>query len=75
MYASEKAQLAGWPQTINIPEIHRRFRSPAWIVSEQQLAENVAGFAAFSEEKGWIYYPVKTNPLQRVLFFGEMTRV
>jgi hypothetical protein len=41
MNASERAQLVGWPQKINIPEICDRFGSPSWIVSEQQLAENV----------------------------------
>ena len=67
MNASEKAQLVGWPQKINIPEIRERFGSPAWIVSEQQLAENVAGYAAFTEDKSRIYYPVKTNPSLTVL--------
>ena len=67
MNASEKAQLAGWPQKINIPEIRERFGSPAWIVSEQQLSENVAGFAAFTEANSRICYPVKTNPSLTVL--------
>ena len=67
MKDSEKAQLAGWPKKINIPEIRDRFGSPAWIVSEQQLAENVAGYAAFTEDNSRIYYPVKTNPSLTVL--------
>ena len=67
MNASERAQLAGWPQKINIPEIRERFGSPAWIVSEQQIAKNVAGFAAFTEDISRICYPVKTNPSLTVL--------
>ena len=67
MNASERAQLASWPKKLNIPEIHRRFGSPAWIVSEQQLAENVAGYAAFTEDNSRICYPVKTNPSLTVL--------
>jgi len=67
MNASERAQLADWPQKINIPEIHHSFGSPAWIVSEQQIAENVAGFAAFTEDISRICYPVKTNPSLTVL--------
>ena len=67
MNVSDRAQLVSWPQKINIFEIQNQFGSPAWIVSEKQLAENVAGFAAFTEDKGRICYPVKTNPSLTVL--------
>jgi diaminopimelate decarboxylase len=67
MQQKEQAKLTGWPKKINIPVLHKQFGSPAWIVCEKQLAENVGGFAAFTEANSRIYYPVKTNPSLTIL--------
>lgn len=63
----EHARLAEWPARLDIPAIHREYGSPAWIVSEDCLKENVALFEIFTGHPGRIYYPVKTNPSLAVL--------
>jgi diaminopimelate decarboxylase len=64
---SEIAKLADWPKTININQIAEQFGSPAWIISENQLIDNVNAYAKFTEDKSRIFYPVKTNPSLTVL--------
>ena len=61
------AILANWPKTININQITEQFGSPAWIISENQLIDNVNAYAKFTGDKSRIFYPVKTNPSLTVL--------
>ena len=61
------ARLANWPKTININQITEQFGSPAWIISENQLIDNVNAYAKFTGDKSRIFYPVKTNPSLTVL--------
>jgi diaminopimelate decarboxylase len=63
----KKANLTDWPKTLDIPYINDLFGSPAWIISEKQLIENVNAYSKFTEDNGRIFYPVKTNPSLTVL--------
>ncbi len=67
MSGHQKATLAEWPKKIAIKEIHKQFGSPAWIVSEQQLLNNVQIFEKFTGKQSRILFPVKTNPSFTVL--------
>ena len=62
-----KANLADWPKSLDINYINKQFSSPAWIISEKQLVDNVNAYAEFTEDKSRIFYPVKTNPSLTVL--------
>jgi diaminopimelate decarboxylase len=62
-----KASLADWPKSLDINYINEQFSSPAWIISENQLIDNVNAYAEFTEDKSRIFYPVKTNPSLTVL--------
>jgi diaminopimelate decarboxylase len=62
-----KANLADWSKSLDINSINEQFSSPAWIISEKQLIDNVNTYAKFTEDKSRIFYPVKTNPSLTVL--------
>ncbi len=62
-----KATLVEWPKQLDINEIDVQHGSPAWIVSEKQLIQNVQSFAKFTGDCSRIYYPVKTNPSLTIL--------
>lgn len=62
-----KANLADWPKSLDLKSINEQFSSPAWIISETQLIENVNAYAEFTGNKSRIFYPVKTNPSLTVL--------
>ena len=62
-----RASLAEWPKKLDTKQIYRKFGSPAWIVDEKQLCANVEQYAAFTDDPGRIFYPVKTNPSLTVL--------
>jgi len=61
------ANLVEWVKHIDIQQITLAFGSPAWIVSEEQLRENVSLFSSFTGSSMNIFYPVKTNPSLTVL--------
>lgn len=63
----EKASFADWPKALDIDPIKEKFGSPAWIISENQLTENVHAYAKFTGDNRRIFYPVKTNPSLTVL--------
>lgn len=63
----KKAELVDWPRNIDITCINEQFGSPAWVISEKQLFDNVNAYAKFTEDNGRIFYPVKTNPSLTVL--------
>jgi len=63
----KKANLADWPKSLDINYINEQFSSPAWIISEKQLVDNVNAYSKFTEYNGRIFYPVKTNPSLTVL--------
>lgn len=61
------AQLTKWPEKLNISQIYEAFKSPAWIINEDQLVSNVEQYADFTGDRSRILYPVKTNPSLTVL--------
>lgn len=63
----KKANLADWPKSLDIIHINDQFGSPAWIISEKQLIYNINAYSKFTEDRGRIFYPVKTNPSLTVL--------
>ncbi len=67
MTLNTNAEFVNWVKQLDIQQINYSFGSPAWIVSEAQLKENVALFAAFTGATQHIFYPVKTNPSLSVL--------
>ena len=62
-----KAKLVDWPKGLDINLINEQFGSPAWIISEKQLNENILAFTRFTGDKSRIFYPVKTNPSLTIL--------
>lgn len=62
-----KAKLVDWPKLLDINQIKEQFGSPAWIISEKQLIDNVHSFTRFTGDKSRIFYPVKTNPSLTIL--------
>jgi len=63
----DKAQLVDWGKNLDIESLIQAYGSPAWIVSEAQLKENVAHIESFTGATQRIFYPVKTNPSLSVL--------
>ncbi|MFN5371620.1 MAG: diaminopimelate decarboxylase family protein [Bacteroidia bacterium] len=63
----DKAQLVDWGKNLDIESLIQSYGSPAWIVSEAQLKENVAHIESFTGARQRIFYPVKTNPSLSVL--------
>jgi len=63
----QNANLVEWVKNLDIQQIVADFGSPAWIVSEDQLHENVSLFSAFTGSSSHVFYPVKTNPSLTVL--------
>ncbi len=61
------ARLPHWPTLIDIDRFSQLFGTPAWIVCEDQLAQNVRDYVAFTGQASRIFYPVKTNPSLAVL--------
>ena len=62
-----KAKLVDWPKSLDINLINQQFGSPAWIISEKQLNENILAFTRFTGDQSRIFYPVKTNPSLTIL--------
>lgn len=62
-----KAKLVDWPKSLDINLINEQFGSPAWIISEKQLNENILAFTRFTGDQSRIFYPVKTNPSLTIL--------
>jgi diaminopimelate decarboxylase len=62
-----KAKLVDWPKGLDINLINEQFGSPAWIISEKQINENILAFTRFTGDKSRIFYPVKTNPSLTIL--------
>ncbi len=67
MDSLEKAHLVDWVKKLDIQSLIQTYGSPAWIVSEAQLKENVAIIESFTGAAQNIFYPVKTNPALSVL--------
>ena len=67
MNTLENAKLVDWVSGIDIQRLRDEFGSPAWIVSENQLLENVLFFERFTGSRGRILFPVKANPSLTVL--------
>lgn len=63
----DKAHLVDWGKNLDIESLIQSYGSPAWIVSEAQLKENVAHIESFTGARQRIFYPVKTNPSLSVL--------
>jgi diaminopimelate decarboxylase len=61
------AALENWSSKINIRELYKKYGSPCWIVSKEQLTQNVTDFVAFTKNANNILFPVKTNPSLLVL--------
>ena len=59
--------MVDWGKNLNIESLIQAYGSPAWIVSEAQLKENVAHIESFTGATQRIFYPVKTNPSLSVL--------
>lgn len=62
-----KAQLEQWSNNISFKEIQQKFGSPLWVVSEQQLVDNINLLSTFCGKKENILFPVKANPSLAVL--------
>ncbi len=67
MTLNKNAQLVDWVKQLDLQNLSTSFTTPAWIVSEAQLKENVSLFTAFTGVSQHIFYPVKTNPSLTVL--------
>ncbi|MBK7883046.1 MAG: hypothetical protein IPJ81_03940 [Chitinophagaceae bacterium] len=61
------AALETWSEKLNIRELYKKHASPCWIVSKEQLTQNVLDFALFTENTNHILFPVKTNPSLLIL--------
>jgi diaminopimelate decarboxylase len=67
MIKSECAHLVDWSKHIDTTNLINLYGSPAWIISEAQLRENIALFTSFTGDSRRILFPVKTNPSLSVL--------
>lgn len=63
----EPAKLVAWPSLLDLKAIKHAFGTPTWIVSEDQLQQNLNAFERFTASKSNILYPVKANPAFAVL--------
>ena len=64
---SEYAQLASWPDQLDLRALQAEFGSNVWIVSAAQLVENLAAWSRVAGSASRIAYPVKANPSPTVL--------
>jgi len=64
---NECAHLVDWPKSIDLISLINAYGSPAWIISETQLRNNISLFTSFTGDVRRILFPVKTNPSQSVL--------
>ncbi len=63
----DMALLESWSAEVNIRELFIKYGSPAYIVSQNQLEQNVNEFTRFTQNRANIMFPVKTNPSLVVL--------
>ncbi len=59
--------MNSWYSALSLRDVQHQFGSALWIVSEQQLLDNLRRLAAFTESVDRILYPVKANPAIPVL--------
>lgn len=59
--------MQNWYTTLDLQAIQKKFGNASWLVSEEQLKENLTRLAVFTGDKRRICYPVKANPAIPVL--------
>lgn len=62
-----KAKLETWTNSLKLKAIQSEFPGPSWILSEEQLLNNITEWSRFTENPAQILYPVKANPSLCVL--------
>lgn len=65
--AKPYATLVDWTNKLNISALYHKFGTPAWVVSEAQLFENLKIFTSFTNSPSHLFFPVKTNPSFAIL--------
>ncbi len=59
--------MKSWYSTLALRDIQNQYGSASWIVSENQLQDNLRRLASFTGDVAKILYPVKANPAIPVL--------
>ena len=62
-----KAKLETWTSKLKLKAIQSEYPGPSWILSEEQLLNNIEEWKHFTGNAGQILYPVKANPSLCVL--------